>query len=62
MPRARTTLGAALAAVLVAWSMAVVGIGLELTTAMRMYDYGHRSAVVVCIIDQGSAIVRRKIS
>lgn len=44
------------------------GIGLELTTAMRMYDYGHLSAMVVCIIvlvtviDQGSAVVRRKIS
>ncbi|WP_106400724.1 phosphonate ABC transporter, permease protein PhnE [Actinocorallia populi] len=44
------------------------GIGLELTTAMRMYDYGHLSAMVICIIvlvtviDQVSAIVRRRIS
>ncbi|GAA4952019.1 phosphonate transport system permease protein [Nonomuraea thailandensis] len=44
------------------------GIGLELTTAMRMYDYEHLSAMVVCIIvlvtiiDQVSAVVRRKIS
>lgn len=44
------------------------GIGLELTTAMRMYDYGHLSAMVICIIvlvtiiDQVSAVVRRKIS
>jgi phosphonate transport system permease protein len=44
------------------------GIGLELTTAMRMYDYGHLSAIVICIvvlvtvIDQLSAIIRRKIT
>jgi len=44
------------------------GIGLELTTAMRMYDYGHLSAIVICIIvlvtviDQASAIIRRKIT
>jgi len=44
------------------------GIGLELTTAMRMYDYGHLSAIVICIIvlvtviDQVSALIRRKIT
>lgn len=44
------------------------GIGLELTTAMRMYDYGHLSAIVICIIvlvtaiDQGSAFIRRRIT
>lgn len=44
------------------------GIGLELTTAMRMYDYGHLSAIIICIIllvtaiDQGSAIIRRRIT
>lgn len=44
------------------------GIGLELTTAMRMYDYGHLSAIIVCIIvlvtviDQGSALIRRRIT
>lgn len=44
------------------------GIGLELTTAMRMYDYGHLSAIVLCIIllvtiiDQASAIIRRSIT
>jgi phosphonate transport system permease protein len=44
------------------------GIGLELTTAMNMYDYGHLSAMVICIIvlvtaiDQTSAIIRRKIT
>lgn len=44
------------------------GIGLELTTAMRMYDYGHLSAIIICIIivvtviDQGSAYIRRRIS
>lgn len=43
------------------------GIGLELTTAMRMYDYGHLSAIIICIIilvtaiDQGSALIRRRI-
>ena len=44
------------------------GIGLELTTAMRMYDYGHLSAIIICIIivvtviDQGSAYIRRRIT
>jgi phosphonate transport system permease protein len=44
------------------------GIGLELTTAMRMYDYGHLSAIVLCIIvlvtviDQASAVIRRGIT
>lgn len=44
------------------------GIGLELTTAMKMYDYGHLSAIVICIIvlvtviDQISAIIRKKIT
>jgi len=44
------------------------GIGLELTTAMKMYDYGHLSAIVICIIvlvtviDQISAVIRRKIT
>lgn len=44
------------------------GIGLELTTAMKMYDYGHLSAIIICIIvlvtiiDQASAIIRRKIT
>lgn len=44
------------------------GIGLELTTAMNMYDYGHLSAMVTCIIvlvtviDQASAVIRRKIT
>lgn len=44
------------------------GIGLELTTVMKMYDYGHLSAIVICIIvlvtviDQASAIIRRKIT
>ncbi|WP_261166704.1 phosphonate ABC transporter, permease protein PhnE [Microbacterium sp. Marseille-Q6965] len=44
------------------------GIGLELTTAMNMYNYGHLSAMVICIIllvtviDQASAIIRRKIT
>ena len=44
------------------------GIGLELTTAMRMYDYGHLSAIIICIIvlvtviDQGSAFIRRRIT
>ncbi|QIM16188.1 phosphonate ABC transporter, permease protein PhnE [Leucobacter insecticola] len=43
------------------------GIGLELTTAMRMYDYGHLSAIIICIIvlvtliDQASALIRKKI-
>ncbi|MBC9942929.1 phosphonate ABC transporter, permease protein PhnE [Leucobacter sp. cx-328] len=44
------------------------GIGLELTTALRMYDYGHLSAIIICIvllvtaIDQGSAYIRKKIT
>jgi phosphonate transport system permease protein len=44
------------------------GIGLELTTAMRMYDYGHLSAIIICIIvlvtaiDQGSALIRRRLT
>lgn len=44
------------------------GIGLELTTAMRMYDYGHLGAIVICIIivvtviDQASAFIRRRIT
>ncbi|QTV80449.1 phosphonate ABC transporter, permease protein PhnE [Microbacterium sp. NIBRBAC000506063] len=44
------------------------GIGLELTTAMKMYDYGHLSAIIICIIvlvtaiDQGSALIRRRIT
>ncbi|WP_040425108.1 phosphonate ABC transporter, permease protein PhnE [Agromyces subbeticus] len=44
------------------------GIGLELTTAMKMYDYGHLSAIVICIIvlvtviDQASAVIRRRIT
>ena len=44
------------------------GIGLELTTALNRYDYGHLFAMVICIIvlvtiiDQASAIIRRKIT
>lgn len=44
------------------------GIGLELTTAMRMYDYGHLSAIiisiiiVVTVIDQASAFIRKRIT
>lgn len=44
------------------------GIGLELTTAMNRYEYGHLSAMVICIvvlvtaIDQASAIIRRRIT
>jgi phosphonate transport system permease protein len=44
------------------------GIGMELTTAMRLYDYGHLSAIIisivvlVTIIDRLSAIVRRRIT
>lgn len=44
------------------------GIGLELTTAMRMYDYGHLSAIIISIvivvtlIDQASAFIRRRIT
>jgi phosphonate transport system permease protein len=35
---------------------------------MRMYDYGHLSAIIICIIvlvtviDQGSALIRRRIT
>lgn len=44
------------------------GIGLELTTAMRMYDYGHLCAIIlsiivlVGIIDRISAYIRAKLS
>lgn len=44
------------------------GIGLELTTAMNRYEYEHLAAMVICIIllvtviDQVSAIIRRKIT
>ncbi|WP_114855783.1 phosphonate ABC transporter, permease protein PhnE [Brachybacterium sp. YJGR34] len=44
------------------------GIGLELTTAMNRYDYGHLLAMVLCIIvlvtiiDQASAIIRKRIT
>ncbi|UVJ40550.1 phosphonate ABC transporter, permease protein PhnE [Arthrobacter sp. CJ23] len=44
------------------------GIGLELTTAMRMYDYGHLCAIIisiivlVSIIDRVSAFIRAKLS
>jgi phosphonate transport system permease protein len=44
------------------------GIGLELTTAMRMYDYGHLCAIIlsiivlVSIIDRLSAFIRAKLS
>ncbi|SEE12089.1 phosphonate ABC transporter, permease protein PhnE [Ruania alba] len=44
------------------------GIGLELTTAMNRYEYGHLCAMVLCIIvlvtiiDQASAIIRKKIT
>ncbi|GAA1181085.1 phosphonate ABC transporter, permease protein PhnE [Nesterenkonia xinjiangensis] len=44
------------------------GIGLELTTAINRYDYGHLLAMVLCIIvlvtiiDQASAIIRKKIT
>ncbi|NHI15971.1 phosphonate ABC transporter, permease protein PhnE [Microbacterium sp. CBS5P-1] len=44
------------------------GIGLELTTAMNRYEYGHLCAMVICIvvlvtiIDQASAIIRKKIT
>nr|WP_196837215.1 phosphonate ABC transporter, permease protein PhnE [Zhihengliuella flava] len=44
------------------------GIGLELTNAMRMYDYGHMFAIVlsiivlVTLIDRGSALIRKKLS
>ena len=44
------------------------GIGLELTTAMNRYEYGHLSAMIICIIvlvtliDQVSAVIRRRVS
>ncbi|WP_314193822.1 phosphonate ABC transporter, permease protein PhnE [uncultured Arthrobacter sp.] len=44
------------------------GIGLELTTAMRMYDYGHLCAIIlsiivlVSIIDRLSAFIRAKLN
>ena len=44
------------------------GIGLELTTAMNRYEYGHLAAMVLCIIvlvtaiDQVSAVIRRRIT
>ncbi len=44
------------------------GIGMELTTALRLYDYGHLFAIVlsiivlVTIIDRLSAIIRKKIA
>ncbi len=44
------------------------GIGMELTTAMRLYDYGHLMAIIisiavlVTIIDRVSAFVRRRIT
>ena len=44
------------------------GIGLELTTAMKTYNYGHLSAIIICIvvlvtvIDQASALIRRRIA
>lgn len=44
------------------------GIGLELTTAMRMYDYGHLCAIIlsiivlVSIIDRLSAFIRAKLT
>lgn len=43
------------------------GIGLELTTAMNRYEYGHLCAMVICIvvlvtvIDQLSAIIRKRV-
>ncbi|MFM8857012.1 MAG: phosphonate ABC transporter, permease protein PhnE [Actinomycetota bacterium] len=43
------------------------GIGMELTTAMRLYDYGHLLAIIfsiivlVTVIDRISALIRRKI-
>ncbi len=43
------------------------GIGMELTTAMRLYDYGHLLAIIISIvvlvtmIDRLSAVIRRKI-
>lgn len=44
------------------------GIGLELTNAMRLYDYGHMFAIIisivvlVTIIDRVSALIRKKLS
>lgn len=44
------------------------GIGLELTNAMRLYDYGHMFAIIisiivlVTIIDRGSALIRKKLT
>lgn len=43
------------------------GIGMELTTAMRLYDYGHLFAIVISIvvlvtvIDRLSAFIRKKL-
>lgn len=43
------------------------GIGMELTTAMRLYDYGHLLAIIISIvvlvtvIDRLSAIIRKKV-
>lgn len=43
------------------------GIGMELTTAMRLYDYGHLLAIIISIIvlvtviDRLSALIRKKI-
>lgn len=44
------------------------GIGLELTNAMRLYDYGHLLTIIISIvvlvtaIDRLSAVVRRKVT
>jgi phosphonate transport system permease protein len=44
------------------------GIGMELTTALRLYDYGHMFAIVISIIvlvtviDRISALIRKKVS
>lgn len=44
------------------------GIGLELTNAMRLYDYGHMFAIIlsivvlVTLIDRGSALIRKRLS
>ena len=44
------------------------GIGLELTNAMRLYDYGHMFAIIISIvvlvtvIDRASALIRKKLS
>ncbi len=43
------------------------GIGMELTTAMRLYDYGHLLAIIISIvvlvtvIDHLSAIIRKRV-